>query len=68
MASMTATAVMFTMSRTELSKSVKTGIGRTQVREYQGIDLLTLQASERVLTVAQLVVHGEVHLHLAVDG
>ena len=43
-------------------------IGAAEVREYQCVDILALQAREWVLLVTQLLVECVVDLHLAVDG
>ena len=43
-------------------------IGAAEVREYQCVDILALQAREWVLLVTQLLVECIVYLHLTIDG
>ena len=37
------------------------------IGEYEGVDILALETCERIFVVTQLLVQGEVHLHLTVD-
>ena len=53
--------------RTQSLQEFVCTIGAAEVREYQCVDILTLQARERIFLIAQLLVECIVHLHLTIN-
>ena len=48
-------------------KYLTTTIGRTQIREYQRVHLLSLEARKWILLVTQLIVKCKINLHFSVN-